>query len=150
MRGIKVMEDRVAASTVRAALPVIPLEAAVMVAVPGARAVARPLLFMRATAVLDELQVIACEAIVGLVPSEYRPVAVNCWEFPLERVGLAGVKDKENKAAAVTVRVVLPVIPLKAAVTVADPAAMVPAAPLEFRVATAVLEELQVTDAVIS
>ena len=57
------MEDRVADVTVRAVSPVrlvlpklVP-EVAVMFAVPGARAVAKPVLLTVATDVLDEVQV---------------------------------------------------------------------------------------------
>ena len=50
------MEDRIAGSTVSVVLPRIVPEVAVMVAVPRAMAVARPLLSTVATDVLDELQ----------------------------------------------------------------------------------------------
>jgi len=43
--------------TVRVAVPVLPLKAAVMVEVPAATAVARPLLTIVATDVVPELQV---------------------------------------------------------------------------------------------
>jgi hypothetical protein len=51
------MEDRVAEVTVRGVLPEILPKVAVMVAVPAATAVARPLLLTVATDVLEELQV---------------------------------------------------------------------------------------------
>jgi hypothetical protein len=63
--------------TARIVLPEILPEAAVMVALPAATAVARPPLFTVATVVLDELQV-TCVVISWLVPSEYVPEAANC------------------------------------------------------------------------
>ncbi len=52
-------------------------EVAVMVVVPAARAVVKPLLTIVATDVLTESQV-TCVVISGLVLSEYVPVAVSC------------------------------------------------------------------------
>jgi hypothetical protein len=56
LAGVMEMEDRVAEETVRGVLPQIPPKPAVMVVVPAAMAVARPLLFTVATDVLDEVQ----------------------------------------------------------------------------------------------
>jgi len=69
-----------------------------MVEVPSATAVARPLLLIVATDVLDELQV-ACVVMSWLVPSEYVPEAANCWVPPTGRLGLAGVTDIETSVA---------------------------------------------------
>ena len=60
------MEDKVAADTVRVVFPEILPEMAVIVAVPAATAVARPLLLTVATAVLEEVQV-TCEVISRVV-----------------------------------------------------------------------------------
>jgi len=58
----------------------------------------------------------------------------------------AGVMAIDSSARAVTERIVLPLIPLPAvAVMVVEPAAIVVASPEEFIVATAVLEDFQVT-----
>ena len=57
MAGVTDMEERVAEVAVRVVLPEIIPELAVMVALPAATAVARPLLLTIATAVFDELQV---------------------------------------------------------------------------------------------
>jgi hypothetical protein len=57
MAGVTDMEDRVAEVTVRVVLPGILSKVAVMVAVPTATAVARPLLLTVATDVLEEVQV---------------------------------------------------------------------------------------------
>ena len=56
MTGVTDIKDRVAGVTVRVVLPRIVPEVAVMVAVPAARVVARPLLSTVATDGLDELQ----------------------------------------------------------------------------------------------
>ena len=57
LAGVTAMEDRVAEVTARVVLPEIVPEVAVMVELPATIAVARPLLLMEATDVLDELQV---------------------------------------------------------------------------------------------
>ncbi len=63
--------------TVRIVFTEIFPEVAVMVVVPGVRAVARPWLLTVATAVLDELQVIE-EVTSWVVPSEKVSMALNC------------------------------------------------------------------------
>ena len=109
--GVTAIEDNVgAAVTVRVAVPVFPLKVAVMVAVPAARPVATPLLAIVAVVVLDELQV-TCVVIVVLDPSEYVPVAVNCWVAPAATLAVAGVTAIEFKVAAVTVMVAVPDFP---------------------------------------
>jgi len=129
--------------------PEILPEVAVIVAVPTATAVARPLMLTVATDVLDELQV-TCVVIPRLVPSEYVPMATNCWVFPAGMLGLAGVTEMEDRVAEVTVRVVLPGIPAEVAVIVVVPAATAVARPLLLTLATDVLDELQVTCVVMS
>ncbi len=57
LSGVTVMEDRVAVVTVRVVAPAIVPEVAVMVAVPGATGVPRPVLLTVATDVFEELQV---------------------------------------------------------------------------------------------
>jgi hypothetical protein len=78
-----------------------------MLAVPAATVVAKPLLLTVATDGSDELQVTSM-VILWLVPSEYVPVAANCWVTPTGMLGLAGVTDMEDRAAELTVRIVLP------------------------------------------
>ena len=135
--------------TVRVAVPDLPLKAAVMVEEPAATPVARPLLATVAVGVLDELQV-TCEVISWVVESEYVPVAVNCWVLPAAMLAVAGVTAIEDSVtAAVTVRVAVPDLPLKAAVMVAVPAATAVARPLLVIVALVVLDEVQVTCVVI-
>jgi uncharacterized membrane protein YqaE (UPF0057 family) len=142
------MEDRVAEVTVRVVLALIVPEVAVMVTVPGAMPVARPLLSTTATDVTDELQT-TCVVISKRVPSEYVPEAANCGVNPTGMLGLTGVTDREARVAEVTVRVVLPEIVPEVtgmvAVMVVVPGAMAVARPLRSTVATDVLDELQMT-----
>jgi len=149
LTGVTNMEDRVGEVTVRVVLPEILPEVAVMVVVPPVMAVARPLLFTVATEGWDELQV-TCGVISTLVPSEYVPVAANCWMTATGMLGFAGVTVMEDRVAEVTVRVVLPETLPVVAVMVAVPIATVLARPLLFTVATEGLDELQVTCMVIS
>jgi len=77
-----------------------------MVVVPAATAVASPLLLIVATDVSDELQV-TCPVRSKVVPSENVPVAVSCPLIAAGTLGSAGVIDREDRVAEVTVRIVL-------------------------------------------
>ena len=109
------MEERGGAFTLRIVLPnellleklLGSLEVAVMVVVPAATAVTTPLLLTVATDGLEEVQV-TCADISMLVPSEYEPVAANCWVLPAGTLGLSGVTTIQDRVAAVTVRAVFP------------------------------------------
>ena len=72
LTGVTDMKDRIAEVTVRVLFPEIIPEVAVMVAVPAATAVARPLPLTVATDGLEELQV-TCVVTSRVVPSEYGP-----------------------------------------------------------------------------
>lgn len=151
--GVTDMEAKVAEVTVRVALAGNPPEVAVMVAVPGAMAVARPWLSTVATDVFAEAQV-TCAVRSVLVPSEYAPEAENCWVTPTGMLGLTGVTEMENRVAEVTVTAVAPergpeIFP-ELAVMTTTPAAMAVPRPLLLTVAKDVLEEVQVTRVVIS
>ena len=69
LAGVTDMEDRVAGVTVRIVFPEMVPEVAVMVDVPAATPVARPLLLTVATDISDDLQV-TFVVISRLVPSE--------------------------------------------------------------------------------
>jgi hypothetical protein len=133
--------------TVRVVLPERVPEVAVMIVVPAARAVARPLLSTAATYGLSELHV-TCAVISWVVPSEKVPVAVNCWVAPLSMPGSAGVMAIEDKVAEVTVRVVLTETVPEVAVIVVVPAVRAVARPLLLITATEASDELQVTNVV--
>ena len=69
----------------------------------------------------------------------------------LGMLGLAGVIKIEDRVAEFTVRLVLPeVLPEEAVIAVVPPAATAVARPLLFTVAADVLDELQVTCAVMA
>ena len=140
-------------------LPEILPDVAVMVTLPAATAVTKPLLSMVTTlpatgltvapCVLDVLQV-TCELISCSVPLEYTPVAVNCWVNPTCISELGDVTRMETKVAEVTVRTAFPDLPPKVALMVGLPAATVVARPLLLIVAIDVSEEVQMACVVIS
>src|SRR5207249_3389077 len=121
--------------------------------VPAATDVARPFdplaLLIVATPGLDELQVTwvvrSC-----IVLSLKVPVAVNCRVGRIAMLGLVGITAIGVRVAAVTVSVVCPEAAPKVAVIVMGPPAATDVAkpcdpPALLIVATAVLDELQVT-----
>ena len=77
-------------------------------------------------------------------------MAVNCMVWPMAMLGLTGVTVIETRIAAVTVKVVFPDLLPDVAVMTAVPAAAPVARPLAFTVATLIVPDDQVTDAVIS
>src|SRR5205809_431405 len=139
--------------TVTEVLPEMLPSVAVIVAVPFLLAFAKPFdppaLLRVTTPGVDELQVTWVVRSCVVVSLEV-PVAVNCRVSPSGRLGLAGVTAIEVRVAAVTVSVVFPETPPKAAVIVMGPPAATDVAnpcepPALLIVATAVLDELQVT-----
>ncbi|MGA2160530.1 MAG: hypothetical protein ABSG90_15110 [Dehalococcoidia bacterium] len=88
------MEDKVPEVTVRVVFPETVPEVAVMVAVPAARAVAKPLLSTVIIEVSDELQLTSL-LISPLGPTANVPVAINCWVAPTDMIGLPGVTAME-------------------------------------------------------
>ena len=107
--------------TVRVVEPEIVPRIAVIVAWPAARACASPAEVIVATVVGAALQV-TCVVRSWVEPSEYVPVAANCWLPSGASVGLAGVTDMLI-SAGVTVRVAEPVVEAKVAEMLADPIA---------------------------
>ena len=137
--------------------PEIPPEAAVIVGLPVATGVTCPLepaaLLIAAKDGFDELHV--TDAVISCVLlSEKVPVAVNCSVVLRAMPELAGVTAMDLSVAELTVRVVAPEVLPKVAVIVAVPAATGVTCPLEpaalLIAATDALDELHVTDAVIS
>src|ERR1700722_7899657 len=91
--------------TVIAAVAVkLPL-AALIVAVPRAAAVAKPVEVTEALAGLEEVHVTALVTFCW-VPLLNTAVAVNCWVWPMVRKGAAGVMEIPSSVGAVTVRLV--------------------------------------------
>ena len=131
----------------------MPLNVAVMFAVPKPTLLASPALLIVAADVVSELQV-AVEVRSCVVPSVKLPVAVNACCVPNAIVALPGVTAIDTSAAALTVSVVDPWIVLCVAVMFAAPVATLAAIPwlplLLLIVATAGLSELHCTVPVMS
>ena len=98
LAGVTAREDSVEEVTVRVVFPETVPTLAVMVAVPAARAVAKPLLLTVATVVSEELQE-AWVVISPLGPTANVPVAVNCWVAPTDMVAVAGLTAMEVGSA---------------------------------------------------
>jgi len=81
-------------------------------------------------------------------PSDNVPVAVNCSVVPFAIEGFAGVTAIDTSVAAVTVRVVEPLMPPDVASILLVPAATAVANPPAVIVATLVVTELHVASPV--
>jgi hypothetical protein len=159
LAGVTVIKLKLAAVMVSSVFPDLLPDVAVITDVPTPIPVDRPLVgrplgFTVATEIVPDDQitdaVISCD-----VPSENVPVAMNCLVRPLAMLGLAGVTVIKLKVAAVMVNIAFPdLLPDVAVIT--DVPAATPVArplvgrPLGFTVATEIVPDDQVTDAVIS
>jgi hypothetical protein len=143
--GVMAIELSVGAVTVNAAaFEVLPLCAAVMLAVPTAFPVATPAALIVATVVLDDAHV-AVLVRFCVLPSEKVPVAVNCCVAPAAIEALVGVMAIELSVAVVTVSTTaFEVFPLIAAVMFDVPAPFPVATPAALIVATVVLDDAHV------
>jgi hypothetical protein len=150
--GLTLMDTSVAAVACSLADPETRPRVAVTAIAPGLIAVAWPwefaALLMDATFGSDELQV--TEDVRSCVElSVYTPVAFRVSVDPSAIVGLEGVTLMDTRAAAVTVRLVVPDTAPSVAVTVVAPGLIAVASPRVsvalLRVATPSLAELQVT-----
>jgi hypothetical protein len=131
--------------TVNVVIPVTPLREAVTLVEPIAAPVAKPVALIVATAVLAAAQV-AVELMFAVELSLYVAVAVNCCVAPTAMLTFPGVTAIDLIVfAAVTVNGVVPVTPLREAVTLVEPAATPVARPVELIVAVAALAVAQVT-----
>jgi hypothetical protein len=121
--GVTAMLVRVGAETVRFAVPVMPPEVALIVAVPAANAVAIPVLVIAAIAGL-ELDQFEVDVQVALDPSEYTQVATYCCVPAIETVTEDGAT-----LTLVTVGPPAPMVmlPVPALVNVSTPAVSVTA-----------------------
>ena len=141
------IEMSLAAVTVRLVAPVTAPAVALICAVPAPAPVASPDTDTEATPAFDDAH--ATELVRSTVdPSEYVPVAWNCWVVPLAIDGFAGVMAIDVNAGAPTVRVVLPVIPAVVALIVEVPCATAVASPPAVTDATPVLDETHVAEKV--
>ena len=90
LAGVTAIEESVAAVTVREVVPDLAPNVAVIVVVPAAAALARPVAAMVALEVSEELHV--TDVVRSLVVlSENVPVAVNCCVVRAAMLGLVGV-----------------------------------------------------------
>jgi hypothetical protein len=144
LAGVTEIDSKTAAVTVSTVEPVMPSSVALIVDIPVATPVASPPLVMVATEVVAEAQVTWLVKF-SVVSLEKVPVAVNCWDSPAGRLGLAGVTAIDSRTAAVTVSTVEPVMPSSVALIVDVPCATPVASPPLVMVATEVVAEAQVT-----
>jgi hypothetical protein len=142
--GVTEIETNAAAETVRLVWPDMLPEATAIVTVPIACEVAKPVPLTVAMLVPVEDQV-AVDVRFCVLPSEYVPVAVSCSVLPKGIEPFTGVTAMESRAFALTVSAVLLLIAPEVAVIVVDPTATVLASPAVLIVATAVLDDVQVT-----
>ena len=144
------METKVAAFTIKVwpGLVMAPSLAVILV-VPAATAVAKPLALMVAVAGVPLVQV--TEPVIFAVElSEYVPVAVNCWVALTPIVGLIGVTAIETRVTAFTVKVWAGLVMApKFAVILVVPADTPVAKPVLLIVARAGVPLVQVTELVI-
>jgi len=123
--GVIAIETRVAGVTVNCVEPLTLPSVAEIVVVPTLNELARPgepgALLMVATPVLAEPQVtVVLKFCVD--PSEYDPVAANCFCVPFAMLVMAGTTVIETSVLPVTVRVAEPLFPPSVAEIVVDPA----------------------------
>jgi hypothetical protein len=131
-----------AAVTVNIALPALPSLVAVMLAVPAATAVTRPVLDTVATAVLSELHATARPLSVPPLPSSVIAVACAVSTAVMEVGVRATVTDATG--TAVTVMDAFPLFPSLVAVIIAVPMDNVVTSPVLETIATTVLPDAQV------
>jgi hypothetical protein len=111
--GITEMDRSVALVTVNVAEPEMPVtgSVALIAAKPGATGIASPLeLFALLIVAIDpdEEPHVTAVVITCCVPSEYVPVAVNCWPIPRGMLWLAGVTEIDTRTAVVIDSVAVP------------------------------------------
>ena len=145
------IETRLAAVTVRLPELLTDPDAAVIVTVPGTRVLARPwlpaVLLTVATVPSEELQCAVPETSCVL-PSLNVPLAVNCWVVPNGTEEAAGSTAIAVNVAAVTVKVVEPLMFPEVAVIDVVPVPALEAKPVLLIVATPISLDRQVTELV--
>jgi hypothetical protein len=142
--GVTAIDCSVAAVTVSKVEPVIEDDVAVIVEVPTPAPFARPAALIVAVVVVPELHVTVLVRFC-VVPSLKVPVAVNCCVAPLAIDGFAGVTAIDCSVAAVTVRVVEPLIAPDVALIVEVPTPAPVARPAALIVAVVVVPDDHVT-----
>jgi len=145
VNGVTPIPVKIAFVTDTLALEEIFPDAAETVADPTPTPRARPAFPFALIATSAELLELHCTDAVKSCcdPSVNVPVAASCAVKPTGMEAVAGDTASDTSAAAVTVRLALPLTPESVAVIVADPAALVVAIPDADIVAAAVFDELQ-------
>ena len=147
LAGVTAIDWSAAAVTVRPVEPLMLPSVAEIVTGPGDTAEARPVLLIVAHVVSEEAQVTELVKF-SVVPLDNVPVAVNCSVSPTARLVLTGVTAIDWSAAAVTVRLVVPLMLPSVAEIVTGPGDTAVARPALLIVAHVVSEEAQVTELV--
>jgi len=148
--GVTAIDVNVAAVTVKVAEPALAPEVAVIVAVPADTPVATPDDATVATTSVPELHVTAL-LMSKVVPSEKVPVATTGCGRPIGTVSAAGATAIDTNVSGFTVKVREAAMPPKLAVMTDGPAATPVASPdVLLIVATLVVPEVQLEDAVTS
>ena len=144
LAGVTAIDWSAAAVAVRLVVPLMLPSVAEIVTGPGDTDVARPALLIVAHVVSEEAQVTWLVKF-SVVPLDNVPVAVNCSVSPAGRLVFAGVTAIDARVAAVTVRLVVPLMLPSVADTVTGPGDTAVARPALLIVAHVVSEEAQVT-----
>jgi hypothetical protein len=142
--GVTAIDCSVAAVTVSKVDPLMDDDVAVIVEVPTPAPLARPVVLIVAVVVVPEDQV-TLDVRFCVEPSLNVPVAVNCCVAPLAIDGFGGVTAIDCSVAAVTVRVVEPLIAPDVALIVEVPTPAPLASPEALIVAVVVVPDDHVT-----
>ena len=115
MEGVTAIETRAGAVTVKAALPWIVFEVAVIVTVPSPVPVARPVLVMEAPALADHATAVVISCVVASLKV---PITVKACVVPFGIVTDEGETARDINAPAATVRSAVPLMAPEVAVIV--------------------------------
>jgi hypothetical protein len=142
--GLTAIDTSFAGVTVSVVDPAIPPKLAVIVEIPTAKDVVRPVELHKATL---EFEVFHVTAFVRscVLPSEYVPVALNCSVSPRAKLGIVGLTAMDTSVAAETERFVVVEMSPEVALIVVTPVVTGVASPEELTVATPVLDEFHDT-----
>ncbi len=144
LAGVKAIDCNATGLTVITDEPLRPPKEAVMVDVPVARAVARPVEETLATERSADTQVTwLVKSRVEL--SENEPVAVKCWVVPLGTLGSAGVTAMDCKVGVMTISTTWLITPERLAPMIEVPEATPVARPEAEMETTEATDEAQVT-----
>jgi hypothetical protein len=147
--GVTASETKVPVPTVSVVVPITPEAVAEMVTDPPFLPWAIPDPRREATLGFEDFQEIPLRFVATLASLKV-PLAVNFMDVPFAILGLAGFTVIETKCAVETVSPVEPLTDPKAALIVVPPVATLVARPCALMVATAGLDDAQMTVVVMS